>query len=106
LSEIDPGIGGQVSLALASPLRALADHTQVICITHLAPIAVRADNHIVVEKRVTDGTTQITTRSVTGEERTEEIARMLSGDRSRATSLDHARDLLERYRTKSAYGQN
>lgn len=103
--EIDSGIGGQVSLALASHLRALSDRTQVICITHLATIAVRADNHIVVEKMVADGRTHIRCRSVKDEERTQEIARMLSGER-RSTSLDHARDLLERYRTKRTNGQD
>lgn len=103
--EIDTGIGGQVALALASHMRRLADHTQVICITHLATIAVRADNHIVVEKNVTEGRTYIGSRSVTGEERTQEIARMLSGEH-RSTSLEHARDLLERYRAEKTYGQN
>ncbi len=104
--EIDSGIGGQVALALASHLRALADQTQVICITHLATIAVRADNHIVVEKWVADNRTRIRCRSVTGEERTEEIARMLSGDTEQTTSLEHARDLLDRYQLKKTYGQD
>lgn len=103
--EIDTGIGGQVSLALASHMRTLAAHTQVICITHLATIAVRADNHIVVEKWVADGRTHIRSRSVTDEERAQEIARMLSGEH-RSASLEHARDLLERYRTHETYGQN
>lgn len=103
--EIDTGIGGKVALALAAHLRELADHTQVICITHLATIAVRADNHIAVEKYVDKERTVITARALTGEDCTREIARMLSGEGDEAYSVDHARALLERYQ-REAHGKN
>lgn len=95
--EIDTGIGGQVALAIAAHLRTLADSTQVIAITHLATIAVRADNHIVVEKDVDDGVTRVGVRRVAGEDREREIARMLAGDTEETFSIEHARALLERY---------
>lgn len=96
--EIDTGIGGKVALALASHLRALANQTQVICITHLATIAVRADNHIAVEKLTDRERTVIIARSLSEDDTAREIARMLSGEGEEAHSLDHARALLERYR--------
>ena len=48
--EVDAGIGGEVALAVGERLAALARHKQVLCITHLATIAVRADNHLRIEK--------------------------------------------------------
>jgi DNA repair protein RecN (Recombination protein N) len=95
--EIDAGIGGEVALAVGERLRLLAAVKQVLCITHLATIAVRAENHIRVEK-VTRGQRTVTrVQSVTGSSRREEIARMLAGDRTGDTSLRHAQELLQRY---------
>lgn len=103
--EIDTGIGGQVALALASHMRRLADRAQVICITHLATIAVRADNHVVVEKSSDGRTTSIGVRAVTGDSRVREIARMLAGDGEEALGLEHAESLLRRY-TRDTDGQD
>jgi DNA repair protein RecN (Recombination protein N) len=96
--EIDSGIGGQVALAIAAHMAELARQTQVICITHLATIAVRADNHIVVEKFSTEKGTRVSIRRVEGADREREIARMLAGDVEEAHSVEHARALLDRYR--------
>jgi DNA repair protein RecN (Recombination protein N) len=57
--EIDTGIGGEVAIGVGEHLSALAEGRQVLCITHLASIAVRADNHIKVEKLI-DGERTIT----------------------------------------------
>jgi DNA repair protein RecN (Recombination protein N) len=95
--EIDTGIGGQVALAIAAHMAELSRHSQVISITHLATIAVRADNHIVVEKSVDDGNTRISVRPVVSGDREREIARMLAGDVQESHSVEHARALLERY---------
>ncbi|MFW5693619.1 MAG: DNA repair protein RecN [Alkalispirochaeta sp.] len=95
--EIDTGIGGQVALAIAAHMAQLSQHSQVIAITHLATIAVRADNHIVVEKGVHEGNTRILARTVVSSDREREIARMLAGDVEESHSVDHARALLERY---------
>ena len=52
--EVDAGIGGEIALSVGERLAALSRHKQVLCITHLATIAVRADNHLRIEK-VTQG---------------------------------------------------
>jgi DNA repair protein RecN (Recombination protein N) len=95
--EVDVGIGGEVALAVGERLKRLAAGKQVLCITHLATIAVRADNHIKVEKRTESGRTVTRVDSVSGDARREEIARMLAGDRTGDTSLRHAEELLARY---------
>ncbi len=94
--EIDAGIGGQVALAVAEHLARLARHKQVLCITHLATIAVRASHHIKIDKSERRGRTVTLVSSITGEERVEEIARMLAGDAEGDTSLSHAREMLEK----------
>jgi DNA repair protein RecN (Recombination protein N) len=95
--EVDVGIGGEVALAVGERLKRLASAKQVLCITHLATIAVRADNHIRVEKRTEGERTVTRVETVTGIGRREEIARMLAGDRSGDTSLKHAEELLAKY---------
>ncbi|MFO8043637.1 MAG: DNA repair protein RecN, partial [Alkalispirochaeta sp.] len=99
--EIDTGIGGQVALAIAAHMAELARHSQVIAITHLATIAVRADNHIVVEKSVHEGNTRISVRPVVSDDREREIARMLAGDVEESHSIEHARALLDRYQREA-----
>lgn len=95
--EIDAGIGGEVALEVAEHLNRVARSKQVLCITHLASIAVRADNHIKVEK-VMSGDRRVTTiRTLTGDQRIKEIARMLSGDTIRDASLSHAKEMLSEF---------
>ncbi|MDR1785125.1 MAG: DNA repair protein RecN [Spirochaetaceae bacterium] len=95
--EIDTGIGGEVSVSVGAHLKQLSKNKQILCITHLASIAVYADTQMKVEKRVAGNRTATSVRAVTGEERTAEIGRMLSGDPGSAQSLDHARALLQKY---------
>ncbi|HUZ18494.1 MAG TPA: DNA repair protein RecN [Spirochaetia bacterium] len=95
--EIDTGIGGEVGVAVGEHLRGLSEHKQVLCITHLASIAVCADNHIKVEKYVKGERTYTGVQQVTGPERVREVARMLAGDSADDVSLQHAEDLLKRY---------
>ncbi|MBR6340359.1 MAG: DNA repair protein RecN [Treponema sp.] len=95
--EIDTGIGGEVAVAVGSHMKSLAKNRQIFCITHLASIAVYADNQIKIEKAVTGGITSSNVHLVKGEERVAEIARMLSGDADTEQSLDHARAMLEKY---------
>ena len=95
--EIDTGIGGEVAVSVGSHLQKLAKNRQVLCITHLASIAVYADNQVKIEKGVNAGTTQTRVFSIDQEQRVEEIARMLSGDPTNAESLEHARSMLQRF---------
>jgi DNA repair protein RecN (Recombination protein N) len=87
--EVDAGIGGRTAHAVAERLAALARERQVVVVTHLAQIAARADRHFVVSKEGGEAAV----RPVEGEERVEEIARMLSG-KTGDVSLAHARELL------------
>ena len=95
--EIDTGIGGEIGLAVGEHLSDLGKSKQILCITHLASIAVRADNHIKVNKIVQEGRTFTEIKVITGEDRVTEIARMLSGDTAGTASLEHARELLHKY---------
>ena len=87
--EVDAGVGGAVAVALAAEVAALAKTHQVIVVTHLAQVAVRADAHYVVW-RSGDETRLV---QVDGADREREIARMLSGSITDA-SLAHAREIL------------
>ena len=92
--EIDAGIGGVVAGRVGERLDEVARGRQVLVVTHLARIAARASNHLLVEKTAGKGTTVTALRRLDGEERVREIARMLGGDPESAPSLDHARELL------------
>ena len=93
--EIDTGIGGRAADAVGKKLKALSRGNQVLCVTHLPQIATFADHHYVIEKRVSGQRTKTSVRLITGEERTEEIARMLSGAKLTETSRKHAEQMLK-----------
>lgn len=92
--EIDAGIGGATASAVGTRLARLAARTQVLCVTHLAQIAVHAQVHYVLEKQESNGATRIQVRLLDrAEARRAEIARMLSGE-SHTVALEHARSLI------------
>jgi DNA repair protein RecN (Recombination protein N) len=93
--EIDTGIGGRAAEAVGKKLKALSRANQVLCVTHLPQIATFADHHYVIEKRVSGERTKTTVRLITGDERTEEVARMLSGAKLTDTSRKHAEQMLK-----------
>ena len=93
--EIDTGIGGRAAEAVGKKLKALSKGNQVLCVTHLPQIATFADQHYVIEKRENSGRTKTTVRLVTGEDRTEEVARMLSGAKLTETSRKHAEQMIK-----------
>ncbi|MEW5818522.1 MAG: DNA repair protein RecN, partial [Spirochaetota bacterium] len=95
--EIDSGIGGEIALAVGEHLHRISRQKQVLCITHLASIAVRADNHIQVLKNIQNNRTITEVVEVTGREKVKEIARMLAGDSEGEVSLSHAEELLKKY---------
>lgn len=100
--EIDTGIGGEIGRAVGEHLKELSAGKQVLCITHLASIAVYADNHVKVEKHVEGGRTFTGVQGISGEGRVREIARMLAGDSAGEVSLTHAEDLLKRFSPQRA----
>ncbi len=98
--EIDTGIGGRAAEAVGKKLKSLARSNQVLCVTHLPQIATFGDHHYVVEKKKEDkkesgGRARTSIRAVTGEERTEEVARMLSGAKLTETSRKHAEQMIK-----------
>ena len=92
--EIDTGIGGRAAEAVGRKLKALSKGNQVLCVTHLPQIATFADQHYMIEKRESSGRTKTTVRLIAGEERTEEVARMLSGAKLTETSRKHAEQMI------------
>lgn len=93
--EIDTGIGGRAAEAVGKKLKSLSRSNQVLCVTHLPQIATFADHHYLIEKKAAGGRTRTTVHAITGTERTEEVARMLSGAKLTETSLRHAEQMLK-----------
>ncbi len=93
--EIDTGIGGRAAEAVGKKLKGLARNNQVLCVTHLPQIATFGDQHFVIEKQERAGRTKTNIRLVTGEERTDEVARMLSGAKLTETSRKHAEQMIK-----------
>jgi DNA repair protein RecN (Recombination protein N) len=98
--EIDAGIGGEVALKVGEYLVKIGKFKQIFCVTHLASIAVRADNHFKVEKRTEGGRTYTGIGPLSADGRKKEIARMLAGDAGTA-AIAHADDLIQKYGKRS-----
>ncbi len=92
--EIDIGIGGRAAEAVGQKLKSLSRGQQVLCVTHLPQIAAFADQHLVVEKRESDGRTRTQIRVLDDRARTHEVARMVSGAKVTETSLQHAAQMI------------
>ena len=92
--EIDAGIGGRVAEAVGRRLKKLSASNQVLCVTHLAQVAGFADHHYFLEKREAKGRTIAEVEELTGDARTREIGRMLSGERVTQEALKHAEHLI------------
>ena len=93
--EIDSGIGGRAAEAVGKKLKSLARTNQVLCVTHLPQIASFADHHYLIQKKEAGGRTRTSVRLLSPEQRTEEVARMLSGAKLTETSRQHAEQLLK-----------
>jgi len=93
--EVDAGIGGAVAEVIGRKLQEVSRHHQVICITHLPQIAVFADNHYQVKKRVEKGRTVSEITPLDQAQKQEEIARMLGGLKITRKTRDAAVEMLE-----------
>lgn len=93
--EVDAGIGGASATEIGRRLARLAQTSQVIVVTHLAQVAAFSTNHLVVEKGSDGSVTASNIRVVHGEERSAEMARLLSGSPDSEAALVHARELLD-----------
>jgi len=93
--EVDAGIGGAVAETVGRLMRQLGSDRQVLAVTHLAQVAACADHHWVVSKQMQGTSTLSSVAVVAGEPRVDELARMMAGERILASTLVHARDLLQ-----------
>src|SRR5690606_9448550 len=103
--EGDAGVGGRAARGGGALLGERGRGRQVLVVTHLAQVAAFADAHFVVSKTEEDGRTVTTVRRVSGRERAEELARMLSGTVTEA-SLSHAEELLAEAAAARAHGSS
>jgi DNA repair protein RecN (Recombination protein N) len=100
--EVDSGVGGRVAEMVGRRLRELGENRQVLCVTHLPQVASLANQHFRISK-VTDGkSTRTRVQELSGDERVEELARMLGGVDITQKTLDHAAEMLAGARRKRA----
>lgn len=92
--EIDTGISGEMSNAMANLMLKMSKKMQIISITHLPQIAAKGQHHFNVYKLEKFGITNTMIKKLSGKERIEEIAKMLSGDKISSSALVHAKELL------------
>jgi DNA repair protein RecN (Recombination protein N) len=93
--EIDTGISGKTAGLLGDKLRAISANHQVLCVTHMAQIAAKAEHHLLIEKSVANNETTIKAKYLTEEERISEIARLLSGNENWKKALDLAQEMIQ-----------
>jgi len=92
--EVDAGVGGKAAIEVGRRLHSLSRHAQVVVVTHLPQVAAWADSHFVVTKDSDGSVSQSDVRKVDGEDRIEEIARMLAGLENSVSAREHAAELL------------
>ncbi len=103
--EVDTGIGGAIAEVVGSQLRQLGGSHQVLCITHLPQVAAQADKHLQLTKLTGKKTTRTRIRKLSETERVDEIARMLGGRVITASSLVHAREMIQGAKSASTKNQ-
>lgn len=93
--EIDTGVSGRAAEKIAKKMRKLSENLQLITVTHLPVIAAAADNHFLLEKTLTDNGYRTMIRELERNERINEIARIISGDKINDISLENAAQMLD-----------
>jgi len=99
--EVDAGVGGAAAIEIGRRLARLAEHSQVIVVTHLAQVAAFASNHLRVLKDTEGGFTASSVERLDGAAREREMARLLSGLDESESGIEHARELLGLAATRS-----
>ena len=92
--EIDTGISGDIAGKMGAMFRRMAEHMQVICITHLPQVAAKGNHHLKVYKHEADGAIRSDIKPLTADDRIREIAAMLSGEKITDAALQNARELI------------
>ena len=92
--EIDTGVSGEMSNAMANLMLKMSKKMQIISITHLPQVAAKGNHHYNIHKYESLGATNTEIKKLNNRERVEEIAKMLSGDKISSSALNHAKQLL------------
>ena len=93
--EVDSGVGGAVAETVGRLMQQLGKARQVLTVTHLPQVAACADHHLVVAKHKSAQGTTSSVKQAEADARVQEIARMLGGEKLSATTLAHAREMLD-----------
>ena len=97
--EIDTGVSGRAAQKIGMKLKSISRFRQVLCVTHLSQMAVMADTHLLIEKKVIGDRTSTQIRKLDFEERKREIARIIGGDQITELTLKNAEELLNEAKT-------
>ncbi len=98
--EVDAGVGGGIGEIIGKKLAALGEFRQVFCVTHLGQIASQAHQHYRVSKEVVGKETQTTVQALKGNDRIEEVARMIGGEALTEVTLAHANEMVQSAATR------
>lgn len=93
--EVDTGVSGRVAQAIADKIKVIANHSQVLCITHLPQVAAVAQHQFLIQKQVHDHRTTTTVTKLNHQERVDELSRMLAGEKITKLTREHASELLK-----------
>lgn len=96
--EIDTGVSGKAAQKIGMKLREVSKNHQVLCVTHLAQIAVMGEHHFMIEKKVQDGRTQTFVQPLDAAGRIAEIARIMGGESPSSLLLKTAQEELQKWR--------
>ncbi len=92
--EIDTGVSGDVSIKIAEKMKAIANTSQVFCISHIPQVVGMSDHHLHVEKNVKNNQTNTSAKFLSDDDKITKIAEMLSGEKITQSSIEHAKILL------------
>ncbi|MGY3480861.1 MULTISPECIES: DNA repair protein RecN [Staphylococcus] len=93
--EVDSGVSGKAAQKMAEKMKGLAEHIQVICISHLPQVASMSDHHLFISKNTDDERTTTQVKELSGEERIDEVARMISGATVTKLTRQNAKEMIE-----------
>lgn len=93
--EVDTGVSGRVAQAIADKIKVIANHSQVLCITHLPQVAAVAQHQLLIKKSVHDNRTTTTVTKLGHAQRVNELSRMLAGEKITKLTKEHASELLK-----------
>ncbi|RIJ63972.1 DNA repair protein RecN [Rummeliibacillus sp. POC4] len=93
--EVDTGVSGRVAQAIAEKIAAISIHSQVLCISHLPQVAAMADHHYHIQKQEDTNRTFTSLTEIFGDERIDEISRIMSGTEVTELTFKHAKELIE-----------